>query len=630
MAIFPQQYFTKENVLLRTGPPEVRETYASKPVAEKFGGVPKGVYAGFTPGAVGTVLTLSPDAGEGYSLLKVHSEADPAGIDVIVTAPIQMDFSTSAAGDWLPNGVQVIAKANYTNGQPTTASIVPRPRQNPPQAIAKDEVLICELTGSPAGITSVLAAPGTNRTTPLAFAGTDFGLMPAGSMEALAAAVDILNEVAAARVDLENVQHATLKERLDTDLGAEAMAFRLGRELRYLVSNDYAVASGATEAIVSGSFSEVGRVNLPLISLNGGGSESVEGAITDPPDSARNVCLVIDAATGDRLISDATNRIVVFGRLKQDADFPLDGTLTFTNALQQINGTTTKFLLQLKVGDTVQGPDGKFYEIATVPSDSLATITEPYQGVTATSGGLLRRRFRLVFRKFDAGVEADHALGAAQTVRFLFPAFVTVAHADFSGQLPIHATGERPAVPDATTSVPGKVALASAGSPFIGAINLQLGGGPVAGGPFHILNFTGSAGALVELSPGIIDVTQIGPTGPIGPGAGPGPQGPQGNPGPSVTQLTPFHLFSADPLGSSPPVSVSHNVDFGYNITFLSGGMASVFVPAGSFFFGGRDTFTITSISKVSSTQGQIQGTGGGPGTVVASVILYLDAAGSP
>lgn len=630
MAIFPQKYFTKDNVLLRTGPPDLRETHASQPIAEKFAGPPKGVYTGFTPSAVGSILTLAPDGSEGYSLIKVHSDSDPAGLDIIVAGSIQIDFSSAAGSDFLPNGVQVIATANYTAGQPTTAQITPRPRQSPPQARAKDEVLICELTGTPGAI-AVLAVPGTNRDVPLAFAGTDFGLMPAGSMESLAAAVDILNEVVAARTNLEAVVHTTLKGRLDTDLGAEAMAFRLGRTLRILASNDYQAPGGASEVTVSGSLSETSRNNLPLVSLNGGGSESVTGAVTDPTDTARNICFVADADTGDRLVSDETLREVIFGRLRQEPDFVLDGTLAFSNALTTVAGTNTKFLLQLAEGDTVQGPDGKFYEVASITSDAAATIKDAYLGLSASSGGLIRRRFKLRFRKFDAGAEVAHQLGSTTNVRFFFPVFVTIAQPDFSAPLTMHEPGERPAVPDATAAVPGKVALADAGSPYIGAINLQVGGTPVGGGPFHVLNFTGSTGSLIELAPGVIDVTNIGPQGPQGPGSGPGPPGPPGNPGPSVTHTNTFAPKpSADGLGPGPgSVNVSWTIDFGFQVRFLAGGIASIFVPAGDLFFASRDTCTLTGITLPNATTGTISATGGSGGAINASVILYLDAAGA-
>jgi len=717
MAIFPQQYFTKDNVLVRTGPPELRENYASAPVAEKFAGPPKGVYHGFTPVAVGAVLNLNTDIGEGLSLLKVHSNVDPAGMDIIVPGNISIDFSTAANPDFQPDGVQVIARASYTKGQPTTAIIAPRtktttatvatigavpapfdlstPQLDPilpgtisisvnvfgfgpavitddgagnlvgatalpgggtvsyetgkltgitasltalsavvlayTRGVGKDEVLICELTNASTNAAIVVAAvPGTTRDTPLAFPADEFGFMSAGAVESLAAAVDILNEVIAARLDLQGVTHPNLKERLDVDLGAPAMAFRLGRDLRLLQSNDYSALSGQNEIIVSGSLTETGRTNAPVLTLNGGGSETVIGAITDPPDSSRNVCFVVNTLTGDRVLADDTSREVVFGRLKQDADFLLDGTLTFTNALTSLSGAGSHFASQLKVGDTVLGPDGKFYEIASAASDTTATLKVAYQGGTASSGGLIRRRFRLRFRKFDGGSEVDHALLTSVGVQFFFPAFVTHAQPNFDGSVAMHAPGDRPPVPDATTAIPGKVALANAGSPYIGSINLQLGGVPVAGGPYHTLNFTGSPGSLSELSPGVIDVTNIGGIGPTGPGSGFGPPGAPGIPGPSLTHITTFApKASADSLATSPPTNVSHTVTFGYQVRFLSGGQARIKVPPpGGLFFAGHDFCTITDIRLDSATVGTITGTGG-PAAVAASVLLYLDAAGT-
>lgn len=721
MAIFPQQFFTKDNVLIRTGPPELRANYASSQIAEKFAGPAKGVYQGYTPSAIGGVLTLAIDGTEGFSLAKVHSNLDPAGMDVISSAPIAIDFSTAAPSDFQPDGVQVILKASYdADTAPTTAAILPRTKTTTAimatiggspvvfdlstlaaldpikpgtlsitvnvqgsgfqvitddgngnlvgavalpgggtvnyatgkltgitavlaaasnvtvtytRGVGKDEVLVCELTNAslPAAIV-IAAVPGVTRDTPLAFPGTDFGFMPVNSVEELAAAVAILNEVIAARIDLQGLHHASLKERLDTDLGAPAMAFRLGRIHRVLQSNDYSAPGGVSEILVGDSFTETGRAALPLLTLNGGGSETVIGAITDPPDSSRNVCFLVNATTGDRLIADPITREVVFARLRQSPDFILDGTLNFVNALTTLSGTNnTKFVAQLSVGDLVQGPDGKFYAIANVTSDTAATLQVAFQGATASSGNLIRRRFRLHFRKFHAGAETDHALSATTPLRFFFPAFITHAQANFDNAVRMYAPGERPPVPDATTAVPGKVLLADPGSPFIGAINLRLHNIVVGGGPFHTLNFTGSPGALVELGSGIIDVTNIGPIGPQGPGAGPGPPG---NPGPDGPSLTHISTFSPKPtednLGPGPgAVNISWSVDFGYQVKLLSGGLAEQNVPIGDLFFAGRDTCTITDIRLDSATVGTITGTGGSGGTVVASVLLYLDAAGT-
>lgn len=714
MAVFPQKYFTKTDTAVRTGPFGLKAEYKAKSINQAFCGQPKGPYLGFLPSALGSILTLAVGP-EGFSIAKFDSQADKAGLDVKVNSSVALDFLTTPPGDFLPDGIQVILRGNFTDDQATTAEIITRPKTatqtvftvgvtpapldlstitglgaivaglfsmsvdvdgfgpdtisddgsgaltsvgpalSAPgtinyetgaltgvtddltalsnvtvtytKGVAKDEVLLCRVTGTPGAIV-VNATPPADRDDPIAYPSVPFGYMPDGSMEALAAAVDILNEVAAARVDLQNVSHATLKERLDTDLGADAMAFRLGRVMRGLVSNDYQASGGVSEINVSGSLSAVNRNVAPFVTLNGTGSETALGAIADPTDVVRNVCVVIDTTTGDRLIDTPSDRTTVFGRLRQEDDFILDGEIFFVNALTSVTGDSqTRFTLQLEVGDTIQGPDGKFYAVASITNDATLTLEDAYQGATSSSAGLVRRRFRLSFRKISAGVESAHTMGSTTAIRFFFPVFITHAQSNFDGELFMHGPGERPFIPDASTTVPGKVALADAGSPFVGSINLQLAGAPIGGGPFHTLNFTGSPGSLVELSPGVIDVTNLGPIGPTGPGGGPGPPGPPGPPGLSIVNSTPFDKSAEQSLGPSGPVMVSHTVNFGYDIVTLSGGFTA-HRDAGTFVVP-NDQVEITDIRPDSAQIGTIEGTSGGFSPIDAFVKLYLNAAGT-
>jgi len=213
------------------------------------------------------------------------------------------------------------------------------------------------------------------------------------------------------------------------------------------------------------------------------------------------------------------------------------------------------------------------------------------------------------------------------SIRFFFPVFMTHAQSNFDGELFMHGPGERPFIPDASTTVPGKVALANAGSPFVGSVNLQLAGAPVAGGPFHTLNFTGSPGSLIELSPGVIDVTNLGPIGPVGPGGGPGPPGPPGPPGASIVNSSPFDKSSEQALGPVGPIMVSHTVNFGYNIVTLSGGFTA-HRDAGTFVIP-NDLIEITDIRPDTAQIGTIEGTGAATSPIDAFVKLYLNAAGT-
>jgi hypothetical protein len=179
--------------------------------------------------------------------------------------------------------------------------------------------------------------------------------------------------------------------------------------------------------------------------------------------------------------------------------------------------------------------------------------------------------------------------------------------------------------------VQGKIALASASSPFVGSINLQQVGAPVAGGPFHTLNFTGVNGGVGEVSPGLVDVSGIGGLGPVGPGGGPGPTGAPGDPGTSITLKTQLSKALSETAGGGAPgpVAISHSVTFGYTVKFLSGGIA-LHRDAGLFGFGSIDHMKVTNLDITSPTAGTIVGEIGIAGFPTDAVgKLYLDACGS-
>jgi hypothetical protein len=712
MAIFPQRYFTQDQVAVRTGPPTLRAPYKAAEINAAFCGQPKGVYRGFVPSALGSVVSFGVGP-EGYSIAKVDGDAQGirGGLDIKVNTTVSLDFSSALAGDFAPDGIQVILRAIFLDGQKTVGQLFARsktvtqivhtvgatpttfdlstvemdgvepgsvsiaididgfgasvitddgagnlsmggtinyvlgemtgitsaltPLSNVTltytRVVSKDEVLLCTVTGSP-GAPVVNAVAPANRDEPIAYPTVPFGYMPAGSIEFLAAAVTILTEVAAARTDLQGTPWPNLKARLDYDLSGEAMGLRLGRIFRAIRSNQYQAASGITEINISGSFSAVNRDFLPAVTLNGNGSETQTGVLADPNDVVRNTCILIDADTGDRLIDNTTDRNVVFGRVRQEPDFILDGQITFTLASTAVVGdSVARFTLQLQAGDTIQGPDGKFYEVLSIANSAALTLRDAYQGGTATAGSRTRRRFKLRFRKLVAGAESAYTTTAVVQIQTYLPTFLTHATAAFEAGTFVYKPGERPTIPDATTSVQGKIALASASSPFVGSINLQKGGLPVAGGPFHTLNFIGSPGALVLLGAGIVDVTNTGPIGPAGPGGGPGPTGPTGPTGVSITGASRTRFNNGPEVIANGPgqVPVSHTVNFGYTIKLLSGGI-STHRDQGAFFTP-FDQLEITDIDITGPTTGTITGNLGFTALLCdAAGRFYLDACGTP
>lgn len=724
MAVYPQQYFTLNDIPMRTGPHGERAVYDSKSLNRKSAGVPKGVHLGFEPLAVGSVLQLHPDSTHALSALKVPSADDPGGMDIVTDQIISMDFVASLASEFLPDGVQVVAVARYLEDAATTAEIitrsktltslvatidptpaafdltnVPRERITPSsvsisvnvdgfgpdtitddgngniastgpalplggtvdyytgefvgvtvpltalstvtysrtRGIARDEVALCRVTGTPGAITVVGSGPAwgapDDRDLPLAAgaADLDYGFMPPDSMESLAAAVEILNEVTAARIDLQSATHPDLKTRLDTDLGTDAMGVRLGKVTKLVRSNARSTAAGESQVNISGSMSAINRDYEPKRTFAGDGSETTAGAVAAPVDTVRNVAVVLDASTGERLLDNETGRNIVIGRVEQVTDEVLTGELAFLNALTAVTGdAATTFTAQLEIGDTIQGPDGNFYEVATISADDGLLLKDAYQGSTASSANLLRRRFLLKFSKLTAGLEQAHTLEAAATIEAFFPVFMSLAQANFHNALTMHRSGERPPVPDATTSIPGKVELAGAISPFAGAVKLQQRGVNVGdpGDLFHTLNFSDAASQLTQLADGIVEVAGIGPKGIDGIGGGLGPEGPPGPDGPSYDAIATFNLDTEEFLGPGPAaVDVVHTVNFGFNIGFLSGGIAN---QRATFLHESLDWFEITDIRIDSGDPqiGIIEGNGAAGGSIDAYVTLYLDAAG--
>lgn len=61
-----------------------------------------------------------------------------------------------------------------------------------------------------------------------------------------------------------------------------------------------------------------------------------------------------------------------------------NGTVSVTNGNNVVTGVLTAWLSQAKPGDPFNGPDGRRYEVVTVPTDTSLTIFPPYIGSTAS------------------------------------------------------------------------------------------------------------------------------------------------------------------------------------------------------------------------------------------------------
>jgi len=658
MAIYPVEYFTLGNALLGYS-----DQWQSAPLVQKFGGMPKGVYVGFTPTVASPVLNLVTDPAEGFSLLKTASQDDPGNLTVALDSNVSLDFTGQPPGDF---PIHVIARASYTadGSAQTSAEIITRSAG----PVAFDETLICVVTGNAGAMTIsyrlvlrfghthtveldaslngtsstddghfhtvvagvVQTASGHThpldmlRDAPLAYDGVEFGFMPAGSVEDLETAVEIVNEMAAARIGLDSTVYDTLSERLEADQSAPSMGGRLGFVLVVLRSNDYLIEAGDTSVNVSGSFSEVNRDHKPEITLDGQGAEGARGAISSPNDDVRNISIVLDATTGYRLLDGIDTRRVIFGRVTGPVEATLTGVYTFSNAQKTVTIAGGQAQGELEEGDTILGADGLYYEIATIFSDELIELADEYQGPNASSGGLTSRRWTLELKKI-LGVEVDAEADAATTIRFIFPAFVPLETGMADQRLIHHMPGGKPPLPDASTTQPGRVLLSQAGAK-LGAINIQNAGSPLAGGPFHTVNFRDGGGQVVETGDGEVTVGEIGQTGPTGdPGVtgAPGPTGPIGD---GFTQITPWAgsgWYPSSGYNPGPLNSHSFSAGMGHTIRALCGGFASW--DEQNFYSAPFDEIEIIDITGSGTTTGQIDITIAGD----TRLKLFLSSAGA-
>lgn len=60
------------------------------------------------------------------------------------------------------------------------------------------------------------------------------------------------------------------------------------------------------------------------------------------------------------------------------------GTVTVTTGSATVTGTGTSFINNARYGDALSGPDGKWYEIITVVSDTVLSIAPPYAGTSVS------------------------------------------------------------------------------------------------------------------------------------------------------------------------------------------------------------------------------------------------------
>lgn len=63
------------------------------------------------------------------------------------------------------------------------------------------------------------------------------------------------------------------------------------------------------------------------------------------------------------------------------------GTVSCTQNSNAVIGSGTSFIANSRVGDAFRGPDGGWYEVTNVASDTAISISPAYQGVSVGAGG---------------------------------------------------------------------------------------------------------------------------------------------------------------------------------------------------------------------------------------------------
>jgi len=557
MASFPTYDFTEEFVKTR-----FLEPFAGDAINVRALALPRGVYLGFipqtTPGS--DILVLATDPNHNFSKLSVGSQTRKMNVDLFTANDVDLNFNGHTV---FP--VYVIARADYRDKIATQAKILTRATT----ASGPQEVLICKVDKVGADLTVTYDFPDT-RQPPIAFDGQVVGFMPDDAITDLEIGNSTRAEVTDARLSAHTTPapHPSLADRIEADLVGPSMADRLGYRLSLLVGNLVTGVAG-TATNVSGSFAATNREFAPLIDVVPGGTETDEGALTDPTDTLRNLCFVVDGGTGQRVV-DSTSREPIYGSLVFTESAPgsdisgnVSGTINFYNGTTTVDGTGNPFA-SIQEGDLVKATsppgDDRWYEIAEIDDANNATLGAAFQG--GTPGGpaipVVNPPFRRYTLNFFTVSGGAHSMPGGSSIRFLFPAFYRADRSIFDGWLLLKRNGELPPVPDATESTPGK-ALLAAPDGKVGSLRSVENNGTPVGNDYHTLNFV--YGGASDAGLGVAEVSVIGAKGPKGADSNPGPTGPQGDPGYGFTNCNPFEKDSLW-VGPGPTVSKSFTVDF--------------------------------------------------------------------
>lgn len=135
------------------------------------------------------------------------------------------------------------------------------------------------------------------------------------------------------------------------------------------------------------------------------------------------------------------------------------GTASVMSGSNAVIGTGTSFIANSRVGDAFRGPDGGWYEVTNIASDTALSIAPNYQGATVAAGGYsLAPMQGYVKESADALRAATQVIGQAGTDLSSQVAIATEAATSATGSATAASTSETNAATSATSANSSKVA----------------------------------------------------------------------------------------------------------------------------------------------------------------------------
>jgi hypothetical protein len=171
------------------------------------------------------------------------------------------------------------------------------------------------------------------------------------------------------------------------------------------------------------------------------------------------------------------------------------GTVSVTQNSNAVIGTNTAFIANSRVGDAFRGPDGGWYEVTNIASDTALSISPNYQGATNATGA-----YALAPMQGYVKDSADALRSLVNQFGSKLAALGTTGNYDI---LPLQKGGTGIAVNNNAELLAGIGALPAAGgsySPRLNSISFGAAANPTSQGAFIGWNETNGSGLVGGVS----------------------------------------------------------------------------------------------------------------------------------